>query len=120
VPMVAGSLREDTVLSYKLAAEMIEASASDQGIAMLFRMSRMSANRWRRTLAVDGRVVLEPRGPADGQCKLTAGQVPGLEVVLRRASLHLKESVGDTCRPRRGRLLELAARKPGRSRWHTE
>ena len=33
------------------AAEMIEAGVSDREIAKHFRVSRMSANRWRRALA---------------------------------------------------------------------
>ena len=33
------------------AAEMIEAGASDREVAKRFRVSRMSANRWRRALA---------------------------------------------------------------------
>jgi hypothetical protein len=40
------------------AAEMIEAGASDQEIAKHFRVSRMSANRWRRALASGGRAAL--------------------------------------------------------------
>ena len=33
------------------AAELIEAGASDRQVARRFRVSRMSANRWRRALA---------------------------------------------------------------------
>lgn len=36
------------------AAELIEAGASDQGIAKRFRVPRMSASRWRRALAAGG------------------------------------------------------------------
>ncbi len=35
------------------AAEMIEADASDRQVAKRFRVSRMSANQWRRALAAD-------------------------------------------------------------------
>ncbi len=34
------------------AAEMIEAGASDREVAKRFRVSRMSANRWRRSLTL--------------------------------------------------------------------
>ena len=44
------------------AAEMIEAGASDREIAKRFRVSRMSANRWRRALASGGREALASKG----------------------------------------------------------
>jgi len=37
------------------AAELFEAGASDREVARHFRVSRMSANRWRRALAGGGR-----------------------------------------------------------------
>jgi Homeodomain-like domain len=37
------------------AAELIEAGASDWKVARRFRMSRTSANRWRRTVAAGRR-----------------------------------------------------------------
>ncbi|HEX6521549.1 MAG TPA: helix-turn-helix domain-containing protein [Streptosporangiaceae bacterium] len=40
------------------AAELIETGASDGEIARRFRVSRMSANRWRRALAAGGRQAL--------------------------------------------------------------
>ena len=43
------------------AAEMIDAGASDREIATRFRVSRMSANRWRRALAAGGRAALAAR-----------------------------------------------------------
>jgi len=64
------------------AAEMIEAGASDQEIAKRFRVSRMSANRWRRTLAAGGRTALASKGAGGVKCKLTAAQVAELEAVL--------------------------------------
>ncbi len=64
------------------AAEMIEAGASDQEIAKRFRVSRMSANRWRRTLAAGGRTALASKGAGGAKCKLTAAQVAELEAVL--------------------------------------
>jgi glutaryl-CoA dehydrogenase len=36
------------------AADLIEAGASDRELALRFRVSRMSANRWRRALAMLG------------------------------------------------------------------
>ena len=46
------------------AAELIEAGASDREVARRFRVSRMSANRWRRALAAGGRQALATKGPA--------------------------------------------------------
>ena len=64
------------------AAEMIEAGASDREVAKRFRVSRMSANRWRRALAAGGREALASKGAGGAQCKLTPAQVAELEAVL--------------------------------------
>jgi transposase len=64
------------------AAEMIEAGASDREVAKRFRVSRMSANRWRRVLAAGGRVALASKGAGGARCKLAPGQVSELEAVL--------------------------------------
>ena len=64
------------------AAEMIEARASDHEVAKHFRVSRMSANRWRRALAAGGRAALASKGPGGGPCKLSPAQVRELEAVL--------------------------------------
>src|SRR5215813_9545494 len=64
------------------AAELIEAGASDREVARRFRVTRMSANRWRRALAAGGRAALRSKGPGGGPCKLTAAQVRELEAVL--------------------------------------
>src|ERR1700761_1527667 len=64
------------------AAEMIEAGASDREIAKRFRVSRMSANRWRRALAAGGREALASKGAGGAKCKLTAAQAGELEAVL--------------------------------------
>jgi transposase len=64
------------------AAEMIEAGASDREIAKRFRVSRMSANRWRRALAAGGRAALASRGAGGARCKLTPAEVRELEAVL--------------------------------------
>jgi transposase len=64
------------------AAEMIEAGSSDQEIARRFRVSRMSANRWRRALAAGGREALASKGAGGMKCKLSEAQVAELEAVL--------------------------------------
>src|SRR5512142_1138267 len=58
------------------AAELIEAGASDPEIARHFRVSRMSANRWRRALAAGGaRAALASKGAGGAKCKLGAAQL---------------------------------------------
>jgi transposase len=64
------------------AADQIEAGASDREVAKRFRVTRMSANRWRRALAAGGRAALMSKGPGGGPCKLSAAQVRELEAVL--------------------------------------
>src|SRR2546423_3812577 len=64
------------------AAELFEAGAGDREVARRFRVTRMSANRWRRALAAGGRAALLSRGPGGGPCKLTPAQVRELETVL--------------------------------------
>jgi transposase len=61
------------------AAEMIEAGASDPEVARRLRVSRMSANRWRRALAAGGRETLASKGAGGAKCKLTPAQVAELE-----------------------------------------
>ena len=82
--MVAGwmrlrSRREQVRLA---AAELVEAGASDREIARYFRVSRMSANRWRRALTGGGRPALASKGAGGARCKLTAGQLRELETLL--------------------------------------
>ena len=57
------------------AAELIEAGASDREVARRFRVSRMSANRWRRALAAGGRRALASRGLGGA---LQAGPCPAV------------------------------------------
>ena len=64
------------------AAELIEAGASDREVARHFRVSRMAANRWRRTLAAGGRAALVSRGAGGAKCRLTRAQLRELETVL--------------------------------------
>jgi transposase len=64
------------------AAELIEDGASDQEVARRFRVSRMSANRWRRALAGGGRAALASKGAGGAKCKLSAAQLRELGVLL--------------------------------------
>ena len=64
------------------AANLIEAGASDREVARRFRVSRMSANRWRRALAAGGRAALASKGAGGAKCKLSAFQLRELETVL--------------------------------------
>ena len=64
------------------AAEMIEAGAGDHEIARHFRVSRMSANRRRRALAVGGKQALASKGAGGARCKLTPVQLRELEAVM--------------------------------------
>jgi transposase len=64
------------------AAELIEAGAGDLEVARRFRVSRMSANRWRRALAAGGRAALASRGAGGMRCKLTGSQLRELAAVL--------------------------------------
>jgi transposase len=61
------------------AAELIEACASDREVARRFRLSRMSANRWRRTLATGAKQELTSKGAGGARCKLTPAQLRELE-----------------------------------------
>jgi hypothetical protein len=45
------------------AADLMEAGASDREVAKRFRVTRMSANRWRRALAAGGRAGADVQGP---------------------------------------------------------
>jgi transposase len=64
------------------AADLIEAGASDREVARRFRVSRMSANRWRRALAAGGRAALASKGAGGARCKLTGAQLDELAAVL--------------------------------------
>ena len=64
------------------AAELIEVGASDREVVRRFRVSRMSANRWRRALAAGGREALASKGAAGAKCKLSPAQQDELEAVL--------------------------------------
>ena len=62
------------------AADLIETGASDREIAKRFRMSRMSANRWRPGRGRPGRAGVQGRGRREVQA--TAAQLRELETVL--------------------------------------
>ena len=64
------------------AADLIEAGASDREVARRFRVTRMSANRWRRALSSGGRQALASKGPGGARCKLDPGQLRVLATVL--------------------------------------
>ncbi|GAA1269624.1 MULTISPECIES: winged helix-turn-helix domain-containing protein [Streptomyces] len=64
------------------AADLIEAGAGDREVARQFRVTRMSANRWRRALTAGGRQALVSKGPGGARCKLDASQLRSLEAVL--------------------------------------
>jgi putative transposase len=64
------------------AAELIEGGASDLEVARRLRVSRMSANRWRRALAAGGREALATKGAGGAKCKLTPAQLRELETAL--------------------------------------
>jgi transposase len=64
------------------AADLIEAGGSDREVARRFRVSRMSASRWRRDLAAGGRAALASRGAGGAKCKLSPGQLAELVAVL--------------------------------------
>ena len=64
------------------AAELIEAGASDREVARRFRVSRMSANRWRRALAAGAGRRWRSKGAGGARCKLTPAQLGELETVL--------------------------------------
>jgi transposase len=64
------------------AAELFESGASDREVARRFRVSRMSANRWRRVLVAGGRAALASRGAGGAKCRLSPVQLRELETVL--------------------------------------
>jgi transposase len=64
------------------AADLIEAGVSDGEVARRFRVSRMSANRWRRALARGGRAALASKGAGGAKCRLSLEQLEELEAAL--------------------------------------
>ncbi|SDZ19197.1 putative transposase [Geodermatophilus africanus] len=64
------------------AAEWIEEGASDREVATRFRVTRISANRWRRALVAGGRPALASKGAGGARCKLSPAQLDELQVLL--------------------------------------
>src|SRR4051812_11783060 len=64
------------------AAQWIEEGATDREVAVRFRVTRMSANRWRHALAAGGRPALASKGPGGAQCRLSPAQLDELQVLL--------------------------------------
>jgi transposase len=64
------------------AAEWIEEGATDREVAVRFRVTRMSANPWRRALAAGGRPALASKGAGGARCKLSPAQLDELQVLL--------------------------------------
>ena len=64
------------------AAEWIEEGASDREVAARLRVTRMSANRWRRALAAGGRPALVSKGPGGACCRLSPAQLAELAELL--------------------------------------
>jgi transposase len=64
------------------AADLIEAGAGDREVARRFRVSRMSANRWRRALAAGGRAALATKGAGGPSAGSPPAQLDELEAVL--------------------------------------
>jgi len=92
------------------AADLIEAGASDREVARRFRVTRMSANRWRRALASGGRQALVSKGPGGARCKLSARQLHALEAVL--AAGPAAWGFGDQCWTL-ARIAEIVRRRFG-------
>jgi transposase len=62
--------------------EWFEEGASDREVAARFRVTRMSANRWRRALAAGGQPALAPKGAGGARCRLSPAQLDELQVLL--------------------------------------
>src|SRR3954447_12477897 len=64
------------------AAEWIGEGAPGREVAERFRVTRMSANRWRRALAAGGRPALASKGPGGARCRLSRAQLDELQALL--------------------------------------
>jgi transposase len=64
------------------AAEWIEEGATDREVAARFRVTRMSANRWRRALIAGGRSALASQGPGGARCRLSPARLDELQALL--------------------------------------
>ena len=61
------------------AAEWFDEGATDREVAARFRVTRMSANRWRRALAEGGRPALSSAGAGGARCRLSPAQLDELQ-----------------------------------------
>lgn len=64
-------------------AEMFAAGAGEAEVSRRFRVSMMSAHRWRRAFAAGGRQALASAGPGGARCKLSAHQLRELDALLQ-------------------------------------
>jgi putative transposase len=64
------------------AADWIEEGASDLEVAARFRVTRMSANRWRHALVDGGRLALASKGAGGARCRLSPAQLDELQLLL--------------------------------------
>jgi transposase len=69
--------REDARLA---AAEWIKEGPIDREVANRFRVTRMSANRWRHALAAGGRPALASTRPGGARCRLSPAQLDALQL----------------------------------------
>src|SRR3954463_10978405 len=65
-----------------VAAGGVEEGGTDAEVAVRFRVTRMSANRWRRALADGGRSALASKGPGGARCRLNPAQLEELQALL--------------------------------------
>jgi transposase len=61
---------------------VIEEGAIDREVAVRFRVTRMSATRWRRALAAGGRPALASKGAGGASCRLSRAQLDELQLLL--------------------------------------
>ena len=64
------------------AAQWIEEEATDAEVAARFRVTRMSANRWRHALKARGRSAPASKGPSGADCRLSPAQLQELTDLL--------------------------------------
>src|SRR3954465_9219953 len=64
------------------AVEWMQEGASDREVAARFRVTRMSANRWRCALAAGGRPAPASEGRGGGRCRPSPAQLDELHVLL--------------------------------------
>ncbi|MFD8717727.1 helix-turn-helix domain-containing protein [Streptomyces sp. NPDC059629] len=91
-PDGGGSTAEEPARRQKVrlaAADLIDAGASDREVARRFRVTRMSANRWRRALASGRRCCRRQRGRF--QSRPSRPEVCGTSGVLSQGDAHTRD-----------------------------